>query len=231
MKNIPFLLIALCSFSFSTQADWKLTLWVDAGTQYKLTIGMDSSATTGFNAKIDFPAPPIPPTGFFPYFPCKDSKYSYIQALWGDVRAIADSAQWTMRLHNASVPVVIEWSVDSLPAGFLNIEGKLMRDLNGKYKVPANDTLITFEFMKNFSPANVLTLTNIKFTLEAEADVKITITDKDGSVIDILSPGKLPAGDNSFNWNGATKAGFYFYSVEAGGKRIATGRILSIGSK
>jgi len=181
---------------------------------------------------MDMAAPPVPPVGFFPYIEFNDPQYSFITALWGDMRAPADSAKWQIMLRNVKVPVVMEWSPDSMPTGHLTVDGRDFNELAGKYKIPVADSVLDIEYRKKGPPpVGIPGATAIRFTLDASANVRVLIADKDGNVVDIIYPGGLEAGEHSVFWNSATGRGIYFYSVEADGNQIAAGKIAAFGGK
>lgn len=231
MKRIAIFAILICGIVFGIQRNWRLSLWIDAEIQHHLVIGMDSAATDGFDAKIDRAAPPVPPVGFFAYIPCNDPKYSYIPALWHDIRSHNDSAMWTIRLANAKVPVIVEWNPDSLPTGFVAIAEKSLRKLKGQYKVPSDDTMLIIRYNKDKPIEEIPNPSAIRFSLSTSASVQIAITDKEGNMVDALNPGRLSGGDHSITWNSSAKAGVYFYRVEADGREITTGKIVALGGK
>ena len=59
--------------------------------------------------------------------------------------------------------------------------------------------------------------TQIKFSIAEASDVKITIYDALGRVVDVLVDAKMYAGQHSVVWDAARNAsGIYFYKMEAG---------------
>jgi len=231
MRN--FLIFSLLFLACASAAQcWQLSLWLDGGILQRLFIGMDSLATDGFDAKMDMAAPPVPPVGFFPYIEFNDPQYSFITALWGDMRAPADSAKWQIMLRNVKVPVVMEWSADSMPPGYLAVGGKSFIELGGKYRVPVADTVFVVEYRRKIPPtAGIPGATAIHFMLASQANVQVIIADKEGNIIDIIYAGRLDAGEHSVVWNSPSGQGIYFYSVEADGNQIATGKIAAFGGK
>ncbi len=231
MKYVLIILLVIFAIAFPDSENWHLSIWLDGGILYEVVLGMDTSATDGFDVKLDKPAPPVPPAGFFPYFPCNDKKYSYLPALWGDIRHSADDVKWTIILRNTTVPVVAEWDADSLPAGFLAIDGTDLHTLNGQYGIPRDDTVLVVEYRKH-SPAKALNSpTTIRFSLGKSSQVIITISDRDGNIAEKVGPKKYSAGEHYFNWNNAKKSGVYIYTIEADSKQIATGKIVVMGAK
>ena len=231
MKFLVCIIFLLIGGIFASTEDWHLSIWLDGGILYELILGVSPDATDGFDAKLDKPAPPVPPAGFFPYFPCDDKKYSYLPALWGDVRHPADSIKWQIILRNTTVPVSVEWENDSLPAGYIAIEGTDMRKLGGHFDVADNDTVVVIQYSKRAPVEQSFSPTSIMFTLKSASTVVITISDRNGNIVDTIGPKKFSAGSHSINWNYPAQKGIYLYRVEADGEKIAQGKIVLIGAK
>ncbi len=217
-------LLFVVSAAFAAGDGWRLVLWVDGGSLHRLVAGMDSAATDGFDPGVDVAIPPFNPT-FFCYFACNDPRYSYIPALSADIRAPADSASWQIVLRNASVPVVIEWDEDSLPAGYFELDGNDLRDLGGEYEVPGNDTIVVLSF-RRVPPAKPRDFVRISFELPRSGRVEVVVRDESGEVVARIRPGRLAEGKNSVRWNtSGVRAGRYFYSVLIGSDEVATGEV------
>ncbi len=231
MRYISIILIAAFAVVFSASGNWHLSIWFDGGILYEIILGVNPSATDGFDVKLDKPAPPVPPAGFFPYFPCNDKKYSYLPALWGDIRHPEDDVKWTILLRNTTVPVVAEWDADSLPAGYIAIDGTDLHNLNGQYNIPKDDTVLIVEYRKRAPIKELNSPTSIKFSLPKSSQVIITISDRNGNVAEKIGPKIYSAGEHIFNWNTAKNSGIYIYTVEADSTQIATGKIFVMGAK
>ncbi len=73
---------------------------------------------------------------------------------------------------------------------------------------------ITFSLSQNYpNPFNAST--NIKFTLPKSSEVKITVHDITGKLIDVIVNEKLDAGTYATEWDGSNNnSGIYFYSIK-----------------
>lgn len=235
MKH-PILILSVMLYFFlgicaASTIEWFLPIHIDAEIMHTLIVGMNSSATDGFDVNADRAAPPVPPVGFFAYIPCNDPKYSYIPALWFDIRAPGDSALWIIKLANAKVPVIVEWNPDSIPPGYISIAGKDMRELAGKYNVSTNDTTLMIVFTKNLPIKNIPNPAAIAFSIENPANISITVSDRNGNVVDVIHAGRLHAGEHSVSWNSSQQPGVYLFCVEADGVEIGTGKLIMLGGK
>jgi len=228
LLTLIYFFLGICTASTN---EWSLPIYIDAKIMHTLMIGMDSAATDGFDIDADRAAPPVPPVGFFAYIPCNDTRYSYIPALWFDIRAPGDSAVWMIKLANAEVPVIVEWNPDSLPPGYVSIAGKDMRKFKGKYNVSTNDTTLMIVYRKDLPIKNISNPMAITFSIDAPANVRIVISDRNGNVIDTIHAGRLHAGRHSIPWNSLQKPGVYLFRVEADGVEIDTGKLIMLGGK
>ncbi len=127
---------------------WRSVITIDAGRVHKLTIGMEDSASVGFDLKIDKPSPPPPPIGFYCFFSLSDSNYDFIDGLWGDIRPISDSASWEVILRRQEEEAVV--AVDSLPReGSIYINEQKMDSSKTELIVPKGSGTIDIKFLQN----------------------------------------------------------------------------------
>jgi len=212
---------------------WQLSLKISEKPSFTLAIGMKDSATDLFDPRIDRAAPPILPTGIFPYMPIWDKKYPYIRSLWWDIRSPKDSATWKIIIHNMKDSVTITWPNDSLPKGKLTINNYDMRKLAGKFVAPPNDTIIIIKYFKK--PLGSFLPGNIKFSLPDDAkNVSIVIVDEGGNLQDRVELGSLKAGEHSISWQPkktSDSGKFYYFAIIADGKQVDSGRFSPAGKK
>ena len=84
-------------------------------------------------------------------------------------------------------------------------------DNNGKLQVPISNDLIR-NYPNPFNPA-----TNIQYTLHKQNDVRISIFNSIGELIETLVDGRQYAGEYSICWDAATfPSGIYLYRIQAG---------------
>ncbi|MCK5832636.1 hypothetical protein KAH81_03100 [bacterium] len=127
---------------------WKSIVSVDAGREHTLTLGMEDSASVGFDISIDKPSPPPPPIGFYCFFSLSDTNYDFIDGLWGDIRPLADSARWEVILRRQEELATI--SVDSLPSeGYIYINDQKINSSEMQLVVPPNTPTINIEYKKH----------------------------------------------------------------------------------
>ncbi|MGB9561921.1 MAG: hypothetical protein ACPL6C_03820, partial [bacterium] len=103
--------------AISFMVGWRFSFYIDTDRQTELTIGMEKGATDGFDRELDQVAPPLPPEGSHSFFPIKDQRYSFIEALWRDIRAPQERAVWKITTVNLEKEINIIWDPDSLPQG------------------------------------------------------------------------------------------------------------------
>jgi len=222
--------LILLLMSLTLAREWSLNIEIAKETKFELGIGMQTNATEGFNPKVDYAAPPILPTGIFPYFPLEDSKYSYLKSLWRDIRAEMDSAKWSLVIHRGTSGVKITWASDSLPRGLFTIQNENMEELNGLYITDEDDTLIEIKYYKTESME--LEPEGIKFNLDTPAQVKVIIATQNGKVADILELGYLENGIHRIQWDFSENTeSTFFYAVIADGIQIAEGTFSPVMNK
>ncbi len=193
---------------------------------------MDTAATVGFDRGLDVPAPPAsmaPPSGFYPYIAFVDTNYQYLDAAWADIRAVGDSAEWKIIIHNPTDRTTIKWNPDSIPPGIIQINGIGIRKFSGEYEVAKNETSIVITyFREQMKPVEATSI--IEFELEEASNVVIKIRDSGGRVKDILELGTLVKGEYRRKWNAeGQEPGIYIYNVYANDNLIATGKIAIVG--
>ncbi len=210
---------------------WRFEFTVTSGRSQNFTIGMDPAATDGFDRKFDMPAPPAtmaPPHGFYPYISFVDTNYRYLDAAWKDIRAPHDTAMWKIILHYPGTLTTITWDPKKLPRkGKIRIEGIDAALLEGKFTVPAGDTIVIIEYAKKGFAGSGGHKT-VDFVLKKPARVHALIYKKGWQLVERVDFGSLVAGEYHKKWT-PKKPGEYFYNVFADDRLIAVGQISAEG--
>lgn len=71
--------------------------------------------------------------------------------------------------------------------------------------------------------------TTFRFLMKKTAQVQIEILDARGRLLERLSPGQLPAGEQSIEWKTAKGSGLFFYRVLVDGDFVGAGRVVRVG--
>jgi len=228
-----FVTILFCGIIFAGGNNWRIELSVASGRTQKLTIGMDTVATDGFDRGIDIPSPPVsmaPPTGFYPFIKFEDPNYTYIPAAWADIRAVSEKAKWKIILHGVEEPVTASWTGIELPAGYLTINGIDFNSLAGKFVVPANDTILEIDYCEKRPKMPEEHTTAIKFKLDKPAHIKVVIKDKNGIHVETLDYGTVVAGEHHRNWHPVEASpGIFLYEIYADDEITAYGKLVILG--
>ena len=65
--------------------------------------------------------------------------------------------------------------------------------------------------------------------MKKTAQVQIEILDARGRLLEWLSTGELPAGEQSIEWKTAKGSGLFFYRVLVDGDFVGAGRVVRVG--
>ncbi len=96
---------------------WEVSI-VKSGSSTPFKFGTHSLGTDGFDADIDMPAPPAPPSGFDAYFPVVHPLFSRL--MW-DFRAIDDTIDWQLRINwygSTAETETLSWNPALLPSAY-----------------------------------------------------------------------------------------------------------------
>lgn len=159
-------------------AQWQMDITVDFGKPYTLTIGIDTLATDGFDRKLDKPAPPVPPEGFYCYFEAPEGKPPF-NMLWQDIRPHRDKALWRIILKHAALKGTVRFSLGKIPYGTLWIDGlNGYKGDDGSFTLARGDSVIEiiYSLQRRWEPYAAW------LDLPKESTVKIELFDSwDGS--------------------------------------------------
>lgn len=249
MKRV-FLCLCISSFIIG----WRFSFYIDTDRQTKLTIGMDPRATSFFDRDIDKVAPPVPPEGSHSFFKIRDEKYSFIEGLWDDIRAIEDTATWKIITVNLERDITLLWIPDSLPEGdiLFNDTLSLRQFSNGRLNI-GKESVFTLVYKRKPTPTKMQDVTakqfifsiddilpnpfnstaNINFSIPSgSSDVRISIFDITGHIVRELFTGTLEQGRYRIVWDGKDNnnnilpSGLYFVSLVKGDEKISKRVIL-----
>jgi len=192
-----------------------------------VTIGEAPGATRGFDRKVDSPAPPPMPVGFYAAVPLVDSVFGYIPWLWKDMRPVSDSSvTWTVVIYRSEGPGTVEYKKSDLPPGRViwNHKYDLALDTPAVLTHKMGDTIpVTY-----YPPAAVKKLEASAIAIPQTKSVKSGTSEKglqykvEGSgsqevKIEVLNPldqplttaaiGSKPSGTYFWVWDGKDSAG------------------------
>jgi len=247
------LLLAL--FFVTLFVGWRFSFYIDTDRETKLTLGMEKGATDGFDKGVDQVAPPLPPEGSHSVFPLADKRYSFIDALWTDIRGFSENASWTITIANLEKPVRILWNPDSLPPGDLlyNDTLSLRQFPNGilpigttnQFKLVYHEKPIPTKIITQTKAQLIFSLdapspnpfnstTNIMFSIpDDKTEITLTIMDMLGKPVRRLFSGKLDAGKYRMMWDGRNDelkelpSGLYFCQLKSA-NNMAIAKILFV---
>ncbi len=242
MKKI-IILLAILILSLPLIADWELSFQVDAGREHTVTIGVNDTASQGYDRKIDRVSPPPPPEGFYTFLPINDPNAKYVSMLWNDIRAPGDAIVWRLLMKRVEEEGRIEWNPNSIPKeGILLLNGKNIRDYNaGQLQFNSVDSVVTIiyyrygatetiekagiKLFKN-NPNPFTAQTTIAFELPVDGHATIEIYDIFGHNITRLIDDDLQAGSHEVVWEGIDdnqkrmSNGIYFCNLTFDGQRL-----------
>jgi len=202
MRIISFGIIFIVALSASALA-WTTIVTVDAGHPRELTVGIEPGATDGFDRDIDLAAPPLPPVGFYCFFPFSDTAYEYLSALWSDIRGPGGSAEWEIRLNRPDKPPQITFS--NLPkVGMLRINNVDAVSESLALTFSRSDSVLKLEYVRGFWEEAIST---IDFEVPEPVDAIIVIKTANGEPIRRLPDMFLNSGIQSIGWNATDNRG------------------------
>ncbi len=101
---------------------WRFNFYLISDRETELQIGMDSTATIGYDRGMDVVAPPLPPEGSHSFIEYKADDLPFINGLWKDVRPLSNKASWSVKTLRLSQPIQLVFNYDNLPAGQITID-------------------------------------------------------------------------------------------------------------
>jgi len=188
---------------------WETVITVDGGNSREMKIGMVPGASEGYDRDIDLAAPPIPPVGFYSYFPVEDTSFEFLNAAWTDMRAPGPSAEWQIRIVRPTQPTRVVFS--GLPMiGKLSINNIDAVEESLALTFSQADTVLRIKYDRGFWEEPSAT---IDFETTFDAEAIIVITDSEGRSVRRLPDMFLKAGEHSIGWNARSNRS---YEVEPG---------------
>lgn len=182
---------------------WETVITVDGGHQREMSIGMADGASDGFDRDIDIAAPPVPPVGFYCYFPLNDPEFDFLNAAWKDMRAPSASAEWHIHLVRPEQPPQIIFS--GLPQiGKLSINNIDAVEESLALTFAKSDSILRIVYSRGFWEESVST---IDFSTKFDAEAVIVVKDAAGNPVRRLPDMFLRAGEQSIGWNGTDNMG------------------------
>lgn len=247
--QIPSKQAAVAGKKRDNQNGWKADLIIraDWGSDISSSFGMMADASDGFDAKYDYPDPPLPPsgkylTGYFEHSGWSKNATNYDR----DIRKFNENgARWGYKIKSSNKGLVrISWNIQKFPEGnsliLINRETNTVIDmlaqssfefnyqgitefeilLNNATSVNKNQALpVDYAISQNYpNPFNPVT--TINYQLPKESHVTISVFNLRGQLVETLISSKQPAGYYQVNWNASgAGTGMYLYRIVAGDYR------------
>jgi len=210
---------------------WSIRLYAtnDQATDMITLLGVDSAASDGFDARFDFPEPPVPPMGGF-------ISAAFVHNDWGrefngrynrDIRSPNGQLSWFLNIETsdsgsavelswpeleATVPAGEEYTLENLTSGELvrmdevaNYQYISHLEDNFRIQMVVNSvsetSVVPSEFYLNSAHPNPFNnVTQLKFGLPHAATVRLQVFDYCGREVETLANGALSAGHHTVSF-------------------------------
>jgi len=221
-----------------------LKIMADWGSDVSSSFGMRSDASDGFDAKYDYPEPPLSPTGKFltGYFEHPDWNKSFAN-YDRDIRELSETVtRWNYKIRSSNEGKVrIFWSIQNFPAGnslvLVDQETNTMIDMtsqsfyefdykgttdfeivmNSTTSIDKNQTLPTEYAISQNYPNPFNPVTTIDYQLPENTDVRLDVYNLLGQLVMTLVDQKQTAGYYSIRLDGSElSTGIYIYKIDTG---------------
>jgi len=226
----------------STDSNWvvKLVLKSASSVDNLGEFGVTANAKTGFDAALDLPHPPNPPSANYVYLAFPHPEWNSIIGpnFSADIRPAASSINWKIIAGSSTYPVnvVLNWDSSSVPTGvalvltdFNNSSTRIVMKNTGTYKFTINalDSLlvtstitgisdhspfipISFALNQNY-PNPFNPSTTISFDIPKQSNVKLIVYDVLGRKVKTLVDEKKSPGRYSIKFDASQlSSGVYF---------------------
>lgn len=201
----------------------------------ELALQSDFIELSGFHTiTLDVEVPLTPGDDFYIYLMLDNGGHPYDRTsivpvlLGADSRTLVESAANEGESYYMTAKGWDDFYNYNDPSGYLNTGNFCIKALCVFDPVGIDESGKNLGFnLKQNAPNPFSTSTNIAYTLDKNADVKLYILDLNGRVIEILADGYQQAGDHQIRWDAESlENGVYIYKLVVNGKTSSNRMIL-----
>jgi len=154
-------------------------------------------------------------------------------AVWGDdqyseaVDGLTFGGEFILRLWDRNSNTEVELTPVIYRQGAsltYTKDGFLVIDVAGREAEVPGEFMLFQNYPNPFNPS-----TSLSFTLPSASQVKLSVWDTNGRLVDEILSGQMPAGQHNVNWTAREMpAGIYIFTLKAGDTRLVTKGVLII---